>query len=274
VSTDQDVEAAEVPVIDVRNVRVTFPRRHGGGDPGGRRGRLVALDGVSMSVARGECVGVVGESGCGKSTLVRTIVGLQKPDSGDVMVDGRAIPTISDRAQRRRLQLVFQDPFSALNPVLRIGTMLGELLRVHRLVPRRDIRARCGELLESVGLSLDYLDAYPHALSGGQRQRVSIARALALQPSVLLADEVVSALDVSVQADILNLLIRLHEELGLTILFISHNLAVVRQLCDRVFVMNAGRVVESGPTERVFAEPAHSYTRTLLDSIPRIDRRW
>jgi ABC-type glutathione transport system ATPase component len=273
VSADQDAAAA-VPVIDVRDVRVTFPRRHGGGDSNRRRGRLVALDGVSLSVAKGECVGVVGESGCGKSTLVRTIVGLQKPDSGQVMVEGKAVPAISDRAQRRRIQLVFQDPFSALNPVLRVGTMLGELLRVHRLAPRQDIRARCGELLESVGLSPDYLDAYPRALSGGQRQRVSIARALALQPSVLLADEVVSALDVSVQADILNLLIRLHEDLGLTILFISHNLAVVRQLCDRVFVMYAGTVVESGPTERVFADPAHSYTRTLLESIPRIDRRW
>ena len=261
-------------MIDVRDVRVTFPRRHGGGDRSGRRGRLVALDDISLPVARGECVGVVGESGCGKSTLVRTIVGLQKPDSGQVMVDGRAIPAIRDRAQRRRIQLVFQDPFSALNPVLKIGTMLSELLRVHRLVPRQDTRARCGELLESVGLSGDYLDAYPRALSGGQRQRVSIARALALQPSVLLADEVVSALDVSVQADILNLLIGLHEELGLTILFISHNLAVIRQLCDRVFVMHAGRVVESGTTEQVFADPTDSYTRTLLESIPRIDRRW
>ncbi len=259
--------AGSPAAIDVQDVRVSFRRRGKAG------GRLVAVDGVSLSVAKGECVGIVGESGCGKSTLVRTIVGLQKPDSGQVFIDGAPMGSLRDRDQRRRIQLVFQDPFSALNPAMRVGHMLGELLAVHGLVARRDSRRRCAELLRAVGLSPDYLDAYPHALSGGQRQRVSIARALALEPEILLADEVVSALDVSIQADILNLLIRLRGELGLTVLFISHNLAVVRQLCQRVIVMNAGRIVESGPVTRVFSRPEHSYTQTLLDSIPRIALR-
>ena len=266
------VSSALTQVIELQEVFVSFPGRGTAGESLRRR-RVVAVDGVSFSVARGECVGIVGESGCGKSTLVRTIVGLQKPDSGRIMIEGQLLGAHIDRAQRRRIQLVFQDPFSALNPDMKIGSMLGELLRVHRLVPRRSINSRCGELLAAVGLSADYLDVYPQGLSGGQRQRVSIARALALEPEIILADEVVSALDVSVQADILNLIIRLRQELGLTVLFISHDLAVVRQLCDRVLVMHQGRVVESGPVERVFASPEHDYTKTLLDSIPRLALR-
>ena len=265
-------EVSTAPAIEVRDLRVTFGRRTGSGGAAGRA-RLVAIDGVSLAVERGECVGVVGESGCGKSTLVRTIVGLQKPDRGEVLVAGEAVGQSRDRAARRRVQLVFQDPFSALNPALKIGSMLGELLVVHRLVSRQQARASCAELLQAVGLSADFIDAYPHALSGGQRQRVSIARALALQPEILLADEVVSALDVSVQSDIINLLINLREELGLTVLFISHNLAVVRQLCERVIVMYKGKIVETGPIEKVFTEPEHAYTRTLLESVPRIPYR-
>lgn len=269
-SMPPEIATAAVPMIDVRDVRVSFPRRGGARL---RRSRLVAVDGVSLSMNRGECVGIVGESGCGKSTLLRTIVGLQKADAGQVLVDGRPMGAARDRAQRRRAQLVFQDPFSALNPAIKIGDMLGELLTVHRLVSRGRVRPRCAELLESVGLSADFLDVYPQALSGGQRQRVSIARALALKPDLILADEVVSALDVSVQADILHLLIRLRDEFGLAILFISHNLAVVRQICDRVLVMYAGKIVESGPIEKVFTAPEHGYTKTLLDSVPRIGRR-
>ena len=269
-SMPPEIPAAAVPVIDVCDVRVSFPRRGGARL---RSSRLVAVDGVSLSVNRGECVGIVGESGCGKSTLLRTIVGLQKADSGQVLIDGRPMNTTKDRTQRRRTQLVFQDPFSALNPAIKVGDMLGELLTVHRLVPRARVRLRCAELLKSVGLSADFLDVYPQALSGGQRQRVSIARALALEPDLILADEVVSALDVSVQADILQLLIRLREEFGLAILFISHNLAVVRQICDRVLVMYVGKIVESGPIEKVFTAPEHDYTKTLLDSVPRIGRR-
>jgi ABC-type glutathione transport system ATPase component len=256
-------------VIEVDDVRVSFPARGSARSRSGNR-RVVAVDGVSFSVQRGECVGIVGESGCGKSTLVRTIVGLQRADSGRIAIEGEPMGSRRDPAQRRRIQLVFQDPYSALNPAMKIGSVLGELLTVHRVVPRQEVRARSAELLEAVGLSPDYLDVYPRALSGGQRQRVSIARALALEPRILLADEVVSALDVSIQADILNLLIRLRRDLALTVLFISHDLAVVRQLCERVLVMNSGKVVESGPVEQVFSEPQHSYTRTLLDSIPRV----
>ena len=255
-------------MVELDDVRVTFPNR--GGRGGGRRNRVVALDGVSLSVERGECVGIVGESGCGKSTLVRTIVGLQKADSGQVKIEGRPLDRHDDRSRKRRLQLVFQDPYSALNPAMKVGSVLGELLVVHKLVPRNAIRARCCELLDAVGLSADYLDVYPQALSGGQRQRVSIARALALQPDILLADEVVSALDVSIQADILNLLIRLRRELELTVMFISHDLAVVRQLCERVLVMHRGKIVESGSVDGVFADPQDAYTRTLLASIPRV----
>jgi ABC-type glutathione transport system ATPase component len=259
-------------MVELDDVRVTFPNRGASRGVGGRRrhNRVVAVDGVSLSVERGECVGIVGESGCGKSTLVRTIVGLQKADSGRVLIEGQSLGPHDDRARKRRVQLVFQDPYSALNPAMKVGSVLGELLAVHRLVPRSRIRARCGELLDAVGLSPDYLDAYPKALSGGQRQRVSIARALALEPDILLADEVVSALDVSIQADILSLLIRLRRELELTVLFISHDLAVVRQLCERVLVMHEGKVVESGSVERVFSDPHDAYTRTLLASIPRL----
>jgi ABC-type glutathione transport system ATPase component len=256
--------------VEVEDLRVTFRRRGARTASARDSGRLVAVDDVSLSVARGDCVGIVGESGSGKSTLARTIVGLQRPDSGRIRIDGEQVGPRRDRRQRRRVQLVFQDPFSALNPAMKVRQMLGELLAVHKIVPRASIGARSVELLRSVGLPPEFLDAYPRALSGGQRQRVSIARALALEPEVLLADEVVSALDVSVQADILNLLIRLRAEFGLTIVFISHNLAVVRQLCERVVVMYLGRVVESGPVESVFADPQDGYTKTLLDSIPRV----
>lgn len=266
-STPLDALSATAPLLEVQDVRVTFPRRGSGGvrPP---RGRLVAVDGLSLSMARGECVGIVGESGCGKSTLLRAIVGLQKADSGQVRIAGRPIDAIQNRA--RRIQLVFQDPFSALNPAMKIGHMLGELIRVHKLAPRRDIRTACGELLREVGLSEDFLDVRPQALSGGQRQRIGIARALALRPDIILADEIVSALDVSVQAEILNLLFALREELGLTMLFISHNLAVVRQICDRALVMHGGKIVEEGSIDEVFSGPKHGYTKQLLSSVPRI----
>jgi ABC-type glutathione transport system ATPase component len=256
-------------VLRVDDLTVTFPGQSGIG----RRNKasaVRALDSVSFSVRSGECVGILGESGCGKSTLVRTIAGLQAPDSGTVEIEGNRVGVKRDRKQRRRIQLIFQDPYSALNPALKIGAILGELLRVHRIVERTEIRTRSAQLLASVGLSTDYLDAYPAALSGGQRQRVSIARALALQPSIVLADEVVSALDVSIQAEILNLLIGLRRELGLTVVFISHDLAVVRQLCERVYVMNRGRIVEHGLVESVFSDPQDEYTKVLLDAIPRI----
>jgi peptide/nickel transport system ATP-binding protein len=269
--TTPTIESSDRPptVLRVDDLTVTFPGQAGIG----RRNRapvVRALDSVSLSVRAGECVGIVGESGCGKSTLVRTIAGLQAPDSGIVEIEGDRVALKRDRQQRRRVQLIFQDPYSALNPALKIGAILGELLRVHRIVDRSETRTRSAQLLESVGLSAEYLDAYPAALSGGQRQRVSIARALALQPSIVLADEVVSALDVSIQAEILNLLIGLRRDLGLTVVFISHDLAVVRQLCERVYIMNRGRIVEHGLVEAVFSDPQDEYTKALLDAIPRI----
>ncbi|HEX3812100.1 MAG TPA: ABC transporter ATP-binding protein [Mycobacteriales bacterium] len=249
--------------LEVRDLTVTF------GVPGSR-GRLTAVDGVSLQLRPGEAHGLVGESGCGKSTLARSIVGLTSPDAGTVTLAGRELGRRRDRAELRRMQMVFQDPMSSLNPRMRVRDVLTELLQVHRMVPRGEFDARCRELVTSVGLPADVLDAWPGALSGGQRQRVSIARALALEPEILVADEVTSALDVSVQAQVLQLLLDLQRRLGLTLLFISHNLAVVRQICDRVTVMYLGRVVESGPTETLYTDPQHPYTRLLLGSVPRL----
>src|SRR5437016_6797247 len=231
---------------------------------------LRAVDGVDLTIAKGETLGLVGESGCGKSTLGRCIVGLYTPTAGEIRYEGETLPAKRDRATRRRIQMVFQDPYSLLNPRMTVKQTLSELLRAHDMVPKAQIDARCRELLDLVGLGMRSLDAYPRQFSGGQRQRVSIARALALEPDVLVADEPVSALDVSVQATVLNLLRDLQRELGLTLLFIAHNLAVVRHLCDRVAVMYLGRIVEVAPTEEIFSTPRHPYTRGLLAAIPRM----
>ena len=231
---------------------------------------LRAVDGVDLDVGEGEMVGLVGESGCGKSTLGRCIVGLYAPSAGEVRFRGELLPPKRDRETRRRIQMVFQDPYSSLNPRMTVGQMLRELLRVHRVVPPTRVEARCAELLDLVGLAPRSLDAYPHQFSGGQRQRVSIARALALEPTLLVADEPVSALDVSVQATVLNLLEELRERLGLSILLIAHNMAVVRHTCERVAVMYLGRIVETAPTEVVFSNPRHPYAQGLLRAVPRL----
>jgi peptide/nickel transport system ATP-binding protein len=259
------------PMLEAADVAVYFDAKRGGTAKERSRHRLHAVDGVDLQVMPGEALGLVGESGSGKSTLARAIVGLQPLSRGSIRFEGTTLPASRSRPQRRRIQMVFQDPYSSLNPRMTVHQVLRELLRVHHVVPKDRVDERCRELLDLVGLRHDSLDSYPRQFSGGQRQRVAIARALALQPDVLVADEPVSALDVSVQATILNLLRDLQRELGLTLLFIAHNLAVVRHLCDRVAVMYLGRIVEVARTEELFANPRHPYTQGLLQAIPRLE---
>ncbi len=235
------------------------------------RGTVHALDGVSFSVGRGETLGLVGESGCGKSTTARMLVRLERPTSGSVVVDGNDIGALRGgalRDVRRTVQLVFQDPGASLNPRLRVGDTIAEVLDVHGLGSRGSRRDRVRELLGLVGLSAATASRLPHQLSGGQRQRVGIARALAVQPQVLVLDEPVSALDVSVRAEVMNLLARLRSELDLTYVFISHDLGMVRHLCDRIAVMYLGQLVEHGPWREVSDAPAHPYSRALQTAVP------
>lgn len=235
-----------------------------------------ALDNVDLEIAKGEVVGLAGESGCGKSTFGRIVSGLMPPSSGRVHWNGRDISSL-DRAERRRMrlstQIIFQDPMSSLNPRLRVRDLIGEAPVHHGIVRRRDIDDRIAELLDLVGLDPDHADRYPHQFSGGQRQRIGIARALAVKPELLICDESIAALDVSIQAQILNLFMRLRKELDLTLLFISHDLSVIRHISDRVVVMYLGRVVEEAQTDPLFDAAAHPYTRALLEEVPRIDRR-
>ena len=262
--------AVAVPIVRIRGLRKTFQ---------GRRGPTVALDGVTLDVGEGEGVGLVGESGSGKTTVARCLVGLEAPSGGTVEVDGMdvtsygALTAEQRRRARRAVQIVFQDPYSTLNPARTVGFTLYEASR--RSAAGRSERARSvSDLLELVGLPAGYASRKPAALSGGERQRVAIARSLALRPKILICDEPVSALDVSVQAQILNLLAELNEKLGLGYLFITHDLAVVRQVTDRLYVLYEGRVVESGATEDVLAEPGHEYTRSLIASVPQSDPAW
>jgi oligopeptide/dipeptide ABC transporter ATP-binding protein len=230
---------------------------------------LKAVDNVSFEVERSESVGIVGESGCGKSTIAKAIVGLVPISAGSIELDGIPLTEKRDQATTRRIQMVFQDPGSSLNPSLTVERTLAELLRVHKIVPKDQVPERCGELMDLVELPRSLLRAYPKSLSGGQRQRVAIARALALDPEILIADEAVAALDVSVQAPILNLFNSLRRDLGLTLLFISHDLAVVRHVCDRVVVVYLGTAMEDGPTEQIFNDPRHPYTRALMAAAPK-----
>jgi oligopeptide/dipeptide ABC transporter ATP-binding protein len=237
---------------------------------GGRRTTLTALDGVDLHLRKGEILALVGESGSGKSTLAKIVVGSTTATSGAVTLSGEPAPARRDKESSRRVQMVFQDPYSSLNPRIPVGRMLAELLLLHKIVPRSQVRAESVRLLNLVGLEEDVLGAYPSQFSGGQRQRLAIARALAVRPDVLIADEPVSALDVSVQATILELFSSLRTELGLSILFVAHNLAVVQHLADRVAVMYLGRIVEVAETSELFTAPRHPYTRALIDSIPRM----
>lgn len=261
------------PLVRVAGLRKYFAVK--GGWLGGRRGQVHAVDDVSFDVASGETLGLVGESGCGKSTLARCIVRLVEPDQGKLEFDGEDIthrPTRSLRPLRRQIQLIFQDPFASLNPRKRISQILGAALDLRDAsVSRGDRRAEIAKLLERVGLAPQFMDRRPRELSGGQRQRVGIARALAVGPRLIVADEPVSALDVSVQADILNLLKDLQAELGLTVIFISHDLGVIRHVSDRVGVMYLGRLVELAPADQFYAAPLHPYSEALLSAIPMPD---
>jgi oligopeptide/dipeptide ABC transporter ATP-binding protein len=233
-----------------------------------------ALNGVSLAVMRGETLGIVGESGCGKSTLARCLVRLHDCDEGRVLFGQTDIATLKGadrRAFNARVQMIFQDPYSSLNPRMRVRQILSEALSVHAMRPKAQIPARIAELLDLVRLPQDAAEKYPHEFSGGQRQRIGIARALAVEPQVLVADELVSALDVSVQAQVVNLLLDLQEKLNLTVVFVAHDLRLVRHISHRVAVMYLGKVVEIGPTEALFSSPRHPYTQALLAAAPEID---
>ncbi len=236
------------------------------------RRAVQAVDGVSLQVARGEVLGLVGESGCGKSTLGRMIAGILPPTSGAVTLDGKPMmsPGRNPRKQTTRVQMVFQDPYASLDPRMRVGEIVGEGPIVHRLVIRAESRAYVENWLAKVGLEADAASRYPHQFSGGQRQRIAVARALAMQPDALVCDEPVASLDVSIQAQVLNLFLRLRRELGLTMLFISHHLGVVRHVSDRVAIMYLGRIVEIGAAEAIYNDPQHPYTKALLASVPRL----
>ena len=235
-------------------------------------GLVRAVDGVNMSLRRGETVGLVGESGCGKSTVSKLLVALEKPTAGSIVYKGQDLASMSGRAlkqYRREVQIIFQDPYSSLNPRMTVGDIVAEGWSVHAdIAPRKDRLKRTQELLDRVGLNPDYVNRYPHQFSGGQRQRIGIARALALQPEIIVCDEPVSALDVSVQAQVVNLLEDLQDDFGLSYLFIAHDLSVVRHISDRVAVMYLGSIVEEGTDEQVYTTPSHPYTQALLSSVP------
>ncbi|MCD0495652.1 ABC transporter ATP-binding protein [Achromobacter sp. AGC78] len=269
-TSPQATVRAEDPLVRIEDLKVHFPTSQARHAPVVR-----AVDGVSFDVPRNTIVGLVGESGSGKTTTGRALLRLFKPTAGRLLFDGQDITHLNEKQMlpwRRRMQIVFQDPYASLNPRMTVAEILGEALDTHKLAQHRR-SARIGELLERVGLNADHSRRYPHEFSGGQRQRIGIARALAVEPDFIVADEPVSALDVSVQAQVLNLLQDLQRDLGLTMLFVAHDLAVVDYLCDEVVVMYLGRVMERGPTSEVYARPRHPYTRALLSAAPVPDPR-
>jgi oligopeptide transport system ATP-binding protein len=264
-------DTRSVPLLEVRNLKVWFPirtgifRRH--------TDDVKAVDDVSFSIEKGTTVGLVGESGSGKTTIGRALLKLYPATSGEVLIEGRDLMPMHEnefRPYRRRMQMIFQDPFGSLNPRLSIFQIVGEALEIHfPTMTREDRRARVAELMKQVGLKPEMMERYPHEFSGGQRQRIGIARALAVKPEFIVCDEPVSALDVSVQAQIVNLLQDLQDELGLTYLFIAHDLAVVEHISDHVLVMYRGKIVESASAEQIYESPQHDYTKKLLAAVPK-----
>jgi oligopeptide/dipeptide ABC transporter ATP-binding protein len=251
------------PLVEIKDLKKYFPVPH--------KQVVRAVDGVSFTINRGETLGLVGESGCGKTTVGRCILRLIEPTSGEIRFDGHDLLKLDRgemRAIRRRMQIIFQDPYSSLNPRMKVGSIIAEPLEIHRVGDRRERKDRVAELLRVVRLDPDYANRYPHQFSGGQRQRIGIARALALNPDFIVADEPVSALDVSVQAQVVNLMQDLQERFGLTYLFISHGLAVVKHISTRVGVMYLGKLVEVAPAEEIYSNPLHPYTQALLRAIP------
>lgn len=260
------------PLLSVRNLKVHFPVRQGMFSKA--KQFVKAVDDVTFDIAPGETVGLVGESGCGKTTLGRTIVKLIEPTSGEILLDGQNIASIGGaelRGKRRKFQMIFQDPYNSLNPRMTVGEIVGEALDIHCLATENRA-ARIEELLTSVGLDAIHAQRYPHEFSGGQRQRIGIARALAVQPELIVCDEPVSALDVSVQAQIINLLQDLQQARGVAYLFIAHDLAVVEHISQRIMVMYLGKIVERGPAKQVVGNPKHPYTQALISAVPVIDR--
>lgn len=263
--------ASDDHILEVTNLKKHFPIS--AGIVFQRQvGAVRAVDGVSFHVVRGETLGLVGESGCGKSTTGRTILQLYRPTEGSVKFEGQELSTMAGnelRQMRRKMQIIFQDPFASLNPRMTVGSIVSEPLQIHKIYSNKKERQQFVEqLMEKVGLNPYFINRYPHEFSGGQRQRIGIARALALEPSFIVADEPISALDVSIQAQVVNLMEELQNELNLTYLFIAHDLSMVRHICDRVAVMYLGKIVELGPVDEVYENPQHPYTQALLSAVP------